>query len=45
MSWGLRLSNDAAKELRRLPRDRQEYIGQALEEMRTDPLRGDVLPL
>ena len=45
MSWDLRLSNEASKELRRLPRDRQEQVGQALDEMRDDPLRGDVLPI
>ena len=45
MSWDYRLSDEAAKQLRRLPRDRQEQIAAVLEAMKEDPLRGDVLPL
>jgi mRNA-degrading endonuclease RelE of RelBE toxin-antitoxin system len=45
MSWTSRLSKEAAKQFRRLPRDRQEQLAQAIEEMEEDPLRGDVRPL
>ena len=45
MSWDCRLSKEAAKELGRLPRDRQEQICDSLEAMRNDPLSGDVLTI
>ena len=45
MSWTCRLSKEAAKQLRRLPRDRQRQLSQAVEEMEKDPLRGDVRPI
>lgn len=45
MSWISRLSEEAAKELRHLPRDRQEQLGRAIAEMEEDPLRGDVRPI
>jgi len=45
MSWTCKLSTEAAKELRHLPRDRQEQLSQAIEEMKEDPLRGDVRPV
>lgn len=42
-SWTSRLSKNAAKQLRKLPRDRQEQVAQAIEEMQHDPLGGDTL--
>jgi mRNA-degrading endonuclease RelE of RelBE toxin-antitoxin system len=45
MSWTCRLSREAAKGLQRLPRDRQEQLAQAIEEMEEDPLKGDVRPI
>jgi len=45
MTWGCKLSKAAAKELARLPRDRQEQIGDTIAQMRSDPLGGDVLPI
>jgi len=45
MSWSYRFSKEAAKQLRQLPRDRQLQLGQAIDEMKDDPLRGDVLPI
>ena len=45
MSWTCRLSNQAAKQLRCLPRDRREQITQAIEEMEKDPTSGDVRPI
>ncbi len=45
MSWTAKLSKEAAKEFRHLPRDRQKQIGEAIEEMKEDPLRGDVRPV
>lgn len=45
MNWDCRLSQQAVKQLRRLPRDRQEQIREALDGMRHDPLSGDVLPI
>jgi len=44
MSWTVRISKEAAKQLRRLPRDRKEQLREALNEMEEDPLRGDVRP-
>jgi len=45
MSWTCRLSNQAAKQLRRLPQNRREQIAQAIEEMERDPTSGDVRPI
>ena len=43
MNWTVRLSRDAAKQLQRLPKDRQRQVLQALNEMADDPYRGDVI--
>ena len=45
MSWTCRLSKDAVKQLRRLPRDRRQQLAQAIEEMAEDPTGGDVRPI
>ena len=45
MSWTCRLSNQAAKQFRRLPQDRRKQIAQAIEEMERDPTSGDVRPI
>ena len=45
MSWTCRLSREAARQLRRLPRDRRKQIAQAIEKMQTDPFQGDVRPI
>jgi len=42
MSWEIRLSKEAVKELKRLPRDRRERLSEAIEEMAEDLLSGDV---
>ena len=45
MSWICRLSDQAAKQLRRLPQDRRKQIARAIEEMERDPTSGDVRPI
>jgi mRNA-degrading endonuclease RelE of RelBE toxin-antitoxin system len=45
MSWVSELSHRAERQLARLPRDVQERIAQAIDELEVDPFRGDVLPL
>lgn len=45
MAWTIRLSPQAAEQLRRFPRDQQELIGKAIDRMRNDPFQGDVRPL
>src|SRR4030095_14132988 len=45
MTWIVRLSRDAERQLRRLPPDQQSLIRQRLREMQHDPFRGDVIPL
>jgi len=45
MNWAIELSASAIKELKRLPRDRQGQIERALDEMESDPMAGDVIPL
>lgn len=45
MTWTVRLSRDAARQLRRLPQDQQALIRERVREMRDDPFRGDVIPL
>jgi mRNA-degrading endonuclease RelE of RelBE toxin-antitoxin system len=43
MSWDYRFAGKAAKQLRRMPRDRQERVRAILERTREDPFAGDVL--
>ena len=45
MSWACSLSHQAAKQLRALPRERQEQVAGAIDEMGRDPTRGDVRPI
>lgn len=45
MNWVCRFSDEAVKQLYRLPPERQTQIARAITEMETDPMRGDVLPL
>ena len=45
MNWGCKIAKEAEKQLRRLPRDRQEQIAQAIEEMASNPVIGDVRPI
>ncbi len=45
MSWGIRLSKDAPRQLRRLAADREEQIARVLDDMSEDPLLGDVVPI
>ncbi|MCI2430365.1 hypothetical protein LM602_05170 [Candidatus Acetothermia bacterium] len=45
MSWICRLSKEAAKQFRSLPRDRQYQLGQAFQQMEKDPFKGDVRPV
>jgi mRNA-degrading endonuclease RelE of RelBE toxin-antitoxin system len=42
MNWVCNISNEAAKQFRKLPRDRQELLYKAIEEMKEDPLKGAV---
>lgn len=45
MSWTCRLSGEAAKQLQKLPRDRQQQLRQALQEMQESLWQGDVRPV
>ena len=45
MIWAVELSASAIKELKKLPRDRQAQIERAIDEMESDPMAGDVIPL
>ena len=45
MNWAVELSASAIKDLKRLPGDRQARITRAIDEMETDPMAGDVIPL
>ena len=45
MNWAVELSALAIKELKKLPRDRQAQIERAIDEMESDPMAGDVIPL
>lgn len=45
MPWTIRLSPQAETQLSRLPRDRQELIGKSIDQLRSDPFRGNVKPL
>jgi mRNA-degrading endonuclease RelE of RelBE toxin-antitoxin system len=45
MNWAVELSASAIKELKKLPRDRQAQVERAIDEMESDPMAGDVIPL
>jgi mRNA-degrading endonuclease RelE of RelBE toxin-antitoxin system len=45
MSWKLRLAKDAARYLKRLPRDQRERLVKALNELEEDPRKGDIRPI
>jgi mRNA-degrading endonuclease RelE of RelBE toxin-antitoxin system len=45
MSWDFLLSNDAARSLRRMGARDRDRINRALNEMKGEPLSGDVVPL
>lgn len=45
MSWIIRLSKEAERDLETVPSDRQQVIGQAIDRMKADPFAGDVKPL
>lgn len=45
MSWVCKLSPLAAKQFKKLPRDRQVRLGNAINEMSVDPVAGDIRPI
>ena len=45
MTWTVRLAKEAAKQLKKLPADRQELIHQHLRAMTDNPFAGDVKAL
>ena len=45
MNWDFLLSHDAARSLRRMSARDRDRINRALNDMKEDPLRGDVTPL
>ena len=44
MTWTVRLANEAAKQLKKLPPDHQALLRRRLQEMTQDPFQGDVKP-
>lgn len=45
MTWVCSFSKLSSHQLKRIPRDRQVQIAQAIDSMQTDPLLGDVRPI
>jgi mRNA-degrading endonuclease RelE of RelBE toxin-antitoxin system len=45
MVWTIRLSEEAQKQLSKLPRDHQKTIAASIDRMQQDPFQGDVQPL
>lgn len=45
MNWAVELSASAIKELKKLPGDRQAQVERSIDEMESDPMAGDVIPL
>ncbi len=45
MTWDVRLSKTAARQLSKVPRSYQDLLLERLDEMAEDPFRGDVKPL
>jgi mRNA-degrading endonuclease RelE of RelBE toxin-antitoxin system len=42
MTWGLLITEPAARHLRKLPRHDLEHVDAALDEMRVNPYSGDI---
>jgi mRNA-degrading endonuclease RelE of RelBE toxin-antitoxin system len=42
MSWVCELTDDAKRDLRRLPKDIQKRVAGVLDQMQSDPFQGDV---
>lgn len=42
MKWVCNISNEAVKQFRRLPSNRQKLLSDAIDEMEQEPLKGDV---
>ena len=45
MSWHAELSDAAERQLKQLPRDVQQRMGRAIDDLEADPFHGDVIPL
>ena len=45
MSWRAELSDTAERQFKRLPRDVQQRMGRAIDDLEADPFRGDVISL
>jgi mRNA-degrading endonuclease RelE of RelBE toxin-antitoxin system len=45
MAWTVELSNEAERDIARLPGEAQKQISKAIDAMQADPFIGDVLPL
>lgn len=45
MTWTIRLSKEAEKQFEKLPKDRQRNISKAVDNMKEDPFRGNVIQL
>ena len=45
MTWAIKLSEAAEKQLKQLPRDRQALIERVIDRMEQDPFAGNVKPL
>lgn len=45
MSWHAELSDNAERQLKRLPRNVHQYLERAIDELEINPFRGDVIPL
>lgn len=45
MNWVCSISREAAKNIKKFPKDHQHQIYSALKEMETDPFAGDVVPI
>ena len=45
MNWVCNLSHSASKDLRKIPKDYIILIGQTIDEMKDDPLSGDICPI
>ena len=45
MMWVIRLSKEAEKQFKKLPSDHQRTISVAIDGMKEDPFRGNVIPL
>lgn len=45
MNWACEFTSLSSKQLKKLPKDYQDLVGEALDEMKENPFSGDICPI